>query len=306
MQADAPLVSVIIPVYNGEAFVVEAVNSALAQTYSNLEVVIVDDGSPDNAAKLVQTRYQDEARVRLVRQPNTGTAAARNTGIRYARGTLIALLDQDDRWLPEKLVRQVPLFDDPQVGLVHTGGCVVDVETGRITSTYHAAEQLALPDLVRWCKVGCATTLIRRDVLDQIGLFNPDLGGVDDWDMWIRIAAAGYKVRGIAEPLVEIREHTDNQGKRFEQLYSRVLTVIENTARFDALSPDVVAARAAARRRLRQDYYVKACRRAALAARRGRLHEAAAYRLKALRRYPEALGHLPRRILRRHALTTSA
>ncbi|MCG8511036.1 MAG: glycosyltransferase family 2 protein [Rhodospirillales bacterium] len=214
MQADAPLVSVIIPVYNGEAFVVEAVNSALAQTYSNLEVVIVDDGSPDNAAKLVQTRYQDEARVRLVRQPNTGTAAARNTGIRYARGTLIALLDQDDRWLPEKLVRQVPLFDDPQVGLVHTGGCVVDVETGRITSTYHAAEQLALPDLVRWCKVGCATTLIRRDVLDQIGLFNPDLGGVDDWDMWIRIAAAGYKVRGIAEPLVEIREHTDNQGKR--------------------------------------------------------------------------------------------
>jgi glycosyltransferase involved in cell wall biosynthesis len=115
-----PLVSVVIAAYNGAQYLPEAIDSALAQTYPKVEVIVVDDGSTDSTAEVVGAYG---ARVRYLYQQNAGTAAARNTGIQSAQGELIALLDQDDRWLPEKLARQVPLFfDEPRVGLVHSGG----------------------------------------------------------------------------------------------------------------------------------------------------------------------------------------
>ena len=114
----SPTVSVIIPTYNRAPFVGEAIESALAQTRPPLEVVVVDDGSTDDTADRV-AHYGD--RVVYVRQTNAGPATARNTGIGHARGDLIALLDSDDRWLPQKLEWQVPLFDDPEVGMVHAG-----------------------------------------------------------------------------------------------------------------------------------------------------------------------------------------
>lgn len=293
------LVSVIIPVYGGEAFVERAVDSALGQNHRHLEVVVVDDGSPDESAALVAARYADDPRVRLVRQANAGTAAARNAGIVASRGAFVALLDQDDRWLPDKLTRQLPLFDDPAVGLVHGGGHVIDSESGRVTSTYAAADELTLADLVHWCKVGCATTVMRRSVLDEVGPFDATLGGVDDWDMWIRIAAAGYRVCGVAEPTVEIFEHDGNQGRAYARLYPKLRQVIRKSAARARVDATLRPAVRDARRRARQDYYVKACRAAAAAGWRSP-GTWLALRLAAMKRYPEALTHPSRRVLVRN------
>lgn len=303
---DCPLVSVIIPYYNGGDYIDQAVRSALAQTYTNLQVIIVNDGSPDGSGEQLDKRYENEPRVTVLHQENAGTAAARNTGIRHANGSLIALLDQDDRWLPHKLERQVPLFDDSKVGLVHSGGRVTDRDTQQVTSTYHAAEVLTTTELMRWCKIGCATTVIRRSSLDQVGLFNPDLGGVDDWDMWVRLAGAGFKVRGVHEPLVEIFEHPDNQGKGFEKLYPRAKIVIQSPRDFDQGQPEYRAARAAAMHRLRQDFYVKACRQATSAWSRGNLIEAIRFRLKAFYYYPEGITHPIKRLFAAASAPVSA
>ena len=128
MTVGSPEVTVVIPSYNGVRYLGEAIESVLAQTHRSLETVVVDDGSVDETRALV-ARYGD--RVRYLHQENRGLAAARNTGIRAARGTYLAFLDHDDRYLPEKIARQVAVFRErPPVGLVHTGWHFID-EHGR-------------------------------------------------------------------------------------------------------------------------------------------------------------------------------
>src|SRR5256885_2165082 len=115
----SPLVSVVIPIYNGLKYLDRAVASVLAQTYQPIEIILVDDGSTDGSWEWIAS-YGSQ--VRPIRQKNAGVGCARNTGIEHARGDLIAFLDQDDWWMPEKAARQVQAFlDDDRVGLVHTG-----------------------------------------------------------------------------------------------------------------------------------------------------------------------------------------
>lgn len=290
----APLVSAIIPTYNCSQYLSQAIDSALAQTYPLVEVVVVDDGSTDDTAAVVQ-RYG--SRVRYVRQENAGTAAARNTGIRNSSGELIALLDHDDRWLPTKLEKQVPLFAHPSVGLVHTGGRVFDAESLKVTSEYLPEPDLGVHDLMEWCRVGCATTVLRRAAVEQVGLFDSALPGADDWDMWIRIAAAGFRVVGFREVLVEIREHPGNQGKRIDQLYHIIAQVI-NKHRNTHLGCELC--RSAHRRaceKLAEDYYVKSSLAAAKALQDGRYGEALCFRAKGLTRNPHAALRVSRRLL---------
>jgi glycosyltransferase involved in cell wall biosynthesis len=120
MTVKDPLVSVIIPVHNGERFIRRTLVSALAQTYDPIEVVVVDDGSTDQTATIVETAAVHDNRIRLFRTQKSGVSAARNLGISQARGKLIAPLDADDLWHPEKIARQVGLMQSssPKVGLV--------------------------------------------------------------------------------------------------------------------------------------------------------------------------------------------
>ena len=116
-----PLVSVIIPCYNQGKYLAEAIESALNQTYPHVEVIVVNDGSTDNTAE-VAARYA--GRITYVEQENGGPSAARNAAIGVATGSLIAHLDSDDRWSPQKLERQVPMFADPQKTAFHSGSSV--------------------------------------------------------------------------------------------------------------------------------------------------------------------------------------
>jgi glycosyltransferase involved in cell wall biosynthesis len=286
---DLPLVSVIIPTYNGSRFLAETIESALAQTYPHKEILVVDDGSTDDTRAVV-SRY--EGSVRYVYQANAGTAAARNTGIRAASGSLIALLDHDDRWLPHKLERQVPYFlEDPEVGLCHTGGRVVDAHDGHVTSEYLPRPVLDVHDLMRWCVVGCATTMFPRAVVEEVGTFDPEVSGADDWDMWIRIAL-DHKVVGCLEILVEIREHEGNQGKRIERMFSIVRRVVEKHPSVHPGCRLCAEAHREARRRLLDDYYAKTAAQAVRAWRHGRYVDGVRLRLQAIARNPAALKRL--------------
>src|SRR5690242_13247080 len=126
------LVSVIIPTYNGTAFLRETIDSALAQTYPAVEVIVVDDGSTDDTAAVI-AEYGD--RIKGIAQANSGTSAARNTGIRASSGDYIAFLDHDDLWAPIKLARQMRVLrDHPELGMVYAGIRFFNHYTGQVTS----------------------------------------------------------------------------------------------------------------------------------------------------------------------------
>jgi len=172
-MSDEPTVSVVIPAYNAERYIGETLESVLAQTYRDFEVVVVDDGSTDGTREIVRGYGEP---VRLVEQPNSGPAAARNRGVREARGEFIAFIDADDLWLPEKLALQVPLFDDEEVGLVSCRVQLVD-GSGRPHPTYEREKVSgwAFEKLLEGNFIGTSTVVARREALEGAGLFPEDL-----------------------------------------------------------------------------------------------------------------------------------
>jgi glycosyltransferase involved in cell wall biosynthesis len=204
------LVSVVIPSYNSARFVAGAIDSALAQTYWPLEIVVVDDGSTDNTAEVLAP-YGD--RIRVLRQENRGLAGARNCGLRAAKGDLIALLDADDQWLPEKLEKQVALLGDPDVGLVHCAFWHWRPDTderirrdliGRARYVGDCYERLFTANGVL-----PSTALFRRACLDRAGLFDERLRSVEDLDLWYRMARH-FRFAYVDEPLALYRLHGDS------------------------------------------------------------------------------------------------
>lgn len=206
----AALVSAIIPTYNYGRFVARAIDSVLAQSHSPLECIVVDDGSTDDTPQVL-ARYGD--RIRAIRQDNRGLSAARNAGIRAARGSYIALLDADDAWKPAKIARQVAVLEaQPDVGAV---GCAFEVgdEVAAPRAVEARRDGPELPGRLRriavrdsWVEGSGSGALLPRRVLDAVGLFDEGLRAAEDWDMWLRIAAR-YRVVNLPEVLVSISRH---------------------------------------------------------------------------------------------------
>lgn len=223
-RRESPLVSVVIPTYNGAHFLAQTIESVLAQTYPNLEVLVVDDGSTDATPKIA-TRYGP--RVRYVHQANAGTAAARNRGVAEARGDYIALLDHDDLWLPHKLERQMPAFaDDPAIGVVFARIEFFRTETGEVTAHYFPGPELGPHDLLAHRVLPIQTVVIRRSALDAVGPFDVDLRGTDDWDLGIRLSAR-FRMVGVPETLARVRLHPDQQGGNALAMYRQARLVLQ-------------------------------------------------------------------------------
>ncbi|MEN9935455.1 MAG: hypothetical protein RLZZ387_2034 [Chloroflexota bacterium] len=201
------LVSVIMPTYNYGRFLARAVESVLAQTWGDLELIIVDDGSTDGTPE-VAAGLRDP-RVRYVRQPNQGPSAARNTGIARARGEYLAFLDADDVWLPEKLARQVALLAArPEAALVY-GGCVYVDERGAVLRRVAARLRgnLFVPLLRENVISGSASSALARVVcVRQVGGFPAGLHGNEDWLLWLRLAAR-WEVEAVDAVLAQITVH---------------------------------------------------------------------------------------------------
>jgi glycosyltransferase involved in cell wall biosynthesis len=202
-----PLVSAIVTTYNYGRFVAGAIECALAQTYPNVEVVVVDDGSTDRTEAVV-ARYADDG-VRYVYQRNAGAAAARNRGLSLTSGPLVAFCDADDTWMPDKLeVQYAHLCRHPDVALVSAHAYACD-EMLRPRSVVHAArgdsvdvfEQL----LVRNVVLNPTCVLARRDALEAIGGFS-DLPCWEDWDTWLHLAQR-HRVGFVDRPVAYVRRH---------------------------------------------------------------------------------------------------
>ena len=213
---NAALVSVVIPVFNGAAFVPTAIDHVLAQTYRPLQIVVVDDGSTDNTSEVL-TRYGDQ--IELVRQKNRGVGHARNTGIAASQGEYVAFLDQDDWWRPDKIARQVTSFEcDPALGLVHTGVAYFDQRSQDYTRPLNP---LARPELLQGeCfrqllaenHIRNSSVMVRRGLLTQVGVCDQAISGntVQDYDLWLRLSRVS-RFAYLPEQLTVIRLH-EQQG----------------------------------------------------------------------------------------------
>lgn len=210
------LLSIVIPAYNVEAFIGEAVRSALAQTVDDIEIVVVDDGATDGTAERVEA-IADE-RIRLVRQRNKGLAGARNTGIRHSCGRYIGFLDGDDLWVPERAARHLDVMErDPTIGVTFSHYAYVD-EAGRPTGQV-LSSSVAEPTLRRMVHRNHAgsSVIARRDCLLQAGLFDETLRSSEDYELWIRVLArTDFRMRLIAEPLALYRIRSNSLTMDFE------------------------------------------------------------------------------------------
>ena len=252
-----PKVSVVIPTYNYGQYIVGAVESVLNQTFRDMEVIVVDDGSADNTRELM-AEFGDK--IRYIYQPNRGLPAARNTGIRAGRGEYVAILDSDDLWLPQKLSVQVPLLDSrPEVGLVYTDAFVFDGETQVTIGTHrdacpHPAGRI-VAQLLFMCVMLTPTPLIRRSVLDKVGLFAEDkaIKGCEDWDLWIRIAKV-YDIDYIDQPLAKYRLHSSNMSRDPELMKLSSLNVLWKAFADPALAKELKRLRRRAFSRIYKEY----------------------------------------------------
>ena len=214
MDAQRPLVSVIIATFNRAHIITPSIESALQQTLTNYEIIVVDDGSTDTTREFLSGRYGDRIRY-IGKDRNEGLASARNTGIEASRGTYIALLDDDDLWLPEKLALQVDRAQkNPSLGLVYCGAYKVN-EAGALLEQIKPSKRGNIFEdmLYRNYLLGPASiALIKKDVLHKTGYFDNNLCPCADWDMWIRIAQCA-EVDFVEEPLVHYVLHDNNMHK---------------------------------------------------------------------------------------------
>lgn len=223
-----PLVSVIVPCYNTARFVAEAIDSALAQTLADLEVVVVDDGSTDNSAEIVKA-YTD-SRVRYVHQANRGLAGARNTGIRNARGRYLSFLDADDTMLPEKLAKQAAFLEaDKGYGLVAGGYHRTDEEGRLLYVERRPAGDIAGRDVVLRSQFPVNVVLVRRDAVEAVGLFDESFRRAEDWDLFCRLAIAGCRMARTTDIVATYRVTKGSLSASAERQTEALLAVTEKT-----------------------------------------------------------------------------
>ena len=221
MTEERPLVSVIIPVYNGARFLRAALESVFAQTYRPIEVIVVDDGSVDDSAAIAQSF----AEVHHLHQSNQGVAAARNNGIEAASGEFYAFLDQDDLWTPEKLERQVDyLLSHPELGYTLTQQQFF-LEPGTSLPAWFRKDLLASVH-TGWV---LGTLVVRRNVFEQVGSFATGYSAANDSDWFFRAKAAEIPMAVVPELLLLKRIHEANDSGRAREILSELLKVVKTS-----------------------------------------------------------------------------
>jgi teichuronic acid biosynthesis glycosyltransferase TuaG len=247
------LVSIIMPAYNADRYVAESIRSVLAQSFGNWELVVVDDGSTDNTREVVQGFVAGDARVKYLERPNGGQAAARNTGLAAARGNLIAFLDADDLWLPEKLAAQIAVLDRTNVDLVYSDGYIFSEDGAEdrfniLPGEARGAEMFRA--LFTSNRIATLSVLVKRRVLDSAGRFDEDRAyqNCEDYDLWMRLAKNGASFYGMPEKLMRYRRHSGATTYTASKLLAPMLSVILKHA------PDPLLDRELVKRRVRSLY----------------------------------------------------
>jgi len=215
-----PKISVIIPTYNKAQYLKEAIESVLNQAYKEIEVIVIDDGSTDDTGEVIKSF--DDTRIIYFFQKNKGPAAARNSGLKKAKGRYVAFLDSDDLWLSGKLKRQMDFIEkNPEIELLGTG-CYEITDKGKIIGKkiFPIKNKILQKDLIKYNPFIQSSIIIRREVFGKVGLYNQKFRESEDYDLWLRIAE-NHKIANLVEPLVMKRYYKEglSPAKDKEQLY---------------------------------------------------------------------------------------
>ena len=239
MRLAAPTFSIIMPAHNSAGTIGAAIESVLVQTRSDFELIVVDDGSTDTTADRVKP-YLRDSRVRMLSQNNLGLAVSRNTAITVARGTFVSLLDSDDLWLPRYLESMAATLDDePSAAVIYTDAWVLDDKTRRIARTtamspWHPPTVPTEPEqflraLLEFGNFVFVGATIRRATLLDVGLFRVGVQGVEDYELWLRIAAHGYGFARSPRKLALYRQRPgqmSSEGVKMARAYHEVLRIV--------------------------------------------------------------------------------
>ncbi len=209
------LVSIITPCYNGSKYVAETIESVLSQTYSNWEMLIVDDGSKDNSADIIRSYTEKDGRIRLIQQPNGGSANARNHGIREAKGQYIALLDADDKWKAEFLQEQVSFMKEKNTLCVFSSYDRIDENSKECLSPLVCKKIVTYKDMLIRNYIGCLTGLYDCSKYGKIYLHEELKSIRDDYAYWIDVVKASGIAYGNQKSLAQYRVlQTSTTGKK--------------------------------------------------------------------------------------------
>lgn len=199
------LISIITPMYNGEKYVSQTIESVISQTYPNWEMVIVDDGSKDNSPQIVESYSQKDKRIRLIRQSNAGSAAARNNALRHANGRYICFLDADDLLDCQFLEKQLDFLKDKNAGIVYASYRRVNEENKEILKPFIVPDKVNYKGLLKTCSISCLTAMFDKEKTGEM-FFNESLKSMrDDFVFWLSMLKKIDYAYGNKEVLASYR-----------------------------------------------------------------------------------------------------
>lgn len=222
-----PLISVVIPVFNGQNTIKETVESVLCQTFQDYELIIINDGSTDSTVEVILSI--SDPRIKLFNYPNAGLSASRNRGVTHAKGEYISFIDADDLWTPDKLEKQLnKLQENPQAVLAYSWTDYINESSkflysgSHITANGNVYEKLLLTNFLE----NGSNPLIRRQVLTEVGGFDESLSAAEDWDMWLKLAIR-YEFAAVPSTQILYRVSTRSMSSNVLKQERASLQVIE-------------------------------------------------------------------------------
>ena len=229
-------ISVVIPTYNRIALVERAIDSVLRQSIKPFDIIVVDDGSDDGTSEMIQKKYRS---INLVQQQNSGVSAARNNGIKHAKGDWISLLDSDDEWTEKKLENQANrLIKNPDYHFCHTNE--IWIRNGVRVNQKKRHQKYGgyiFDKCLDICRISPSSTLFKKNILEHVGWFDTQLSVCEDYDLWLRITA-DYKILFVDEPLIiKYGGHTDQLSQSVEGIELFRIKSLENLLANTELSP---------------------------------------------------------------------
>ena len=230
-------ISVVIPTFNRISLVARAIDSVLKQSLNPYEIIVVDDGSDDGTSEMIQNKYKS---IKLIQQQNNGVSAARNNGIKHAKGDWIGLLDSDDEWTEKKLENQADrLIKTPEYDFCHTNE--IWIRNGVRVNQRKKHEKYGgyiFDKCLDICRISPSSVLFRKNILDHVGWFDDQLPVCEDYDLWLRITAE-YRILFIDDPLIiKYGGHDDQLSHGVEGIEFFRIKSLENLLEGSELSTD--------------------------------------------------------------------
>lgn len=218
MLRNVDLVSIVMPAYNCENYIVYSIESVLNQTYSNFELIIIDDGSKDTTLEIIRDYAKKDIRVKvLVNKKNLGVSETRNIGISLSNGNWIAFLDSDDIWIEDKLEKQMNYAKKFNSEFVFTGVSYIDEKGNPYSGIFEIPEKVSYKNLLRQNVITCSSVLVKNKYFDKIKMENDEMH--EDYAVWLRILMTGVYAYGINEPLLVYRiSPSSKSGKKIKTI----------------------------------------------------------------------------------------